>query len=273
MAKIKSDRLIKKYGTNNIHTGKYQELMNEVLANNQEAISRAILRQSRVSWDKGLKKITTKEKQFIMPSIEEVLPKRSIFVNKSAESGKFILDTLKDRLTKDLRSTLDTFTEKTGEQRYIRRRGKLAGTINPKVINDFQKSIRNTFENYRKTDPKYGMPTNIHNIAVTEVRTTINNAKRLYTETLLRKNKDLKARKKWRHNASLSKEERRGHAEADGQEVGFNELFTINTYRKVKGKLIYTGKVQCQHPHSDDLDIGEKCGCNCDYYIIVRRKA
>jgi hypothetical protein len=273
MAKIKSDRLIKKYGTNNIHTGKYQELMNEVLANNQEAISRAILRQSRVSWDKGLKKITTKEKQFIMPSLEEVLPKRSIFVNKSAESGKFILDTLKDRLTKDLRSTLDTFTEKTGEQRYIRRRGKLAGTINPKVINDFQKSIRNTFENYRKTDPKYGMPTNIHNIAVTEVRTTINNAKRLYTETLLRKNKDLKARKKWRHNASLSKEERRGHAEADGQEVGFNELFTINTYRKVKGKLIYTGKVQCQHPHSDDLDIGEKCGCNCDYYIIVRRKA
>jgi hypothetical protein len=272
MAKIKSDRLIKKYGKTNIRNGKYQALMNEVLANNNEAISRAILRQSRSSWDKGLKKITTKEKQFIMPSLQDVLPKRSVFASKSAESGKFIMDTLKDRLTKDLRTTLDTFTEKTGEQRYIRRRGKLAGTINPKVIKDFQKSIRGTFENYRKIDPKYGMPSNIHNIAVTEVRTVVNNAKRAYTETLLRKNKDLEAKKKWRHNKSLSREPRRGHQEADGQEVGFNEMFVLNTYKMVKGKRIYTGKIQCQHPHSEELPLDEKVSCNCGYYIIVRRK-
>ena len=270
--KIKSDRLIKKYGKTNLCNERYQALMNEIITNNNEAISRAILRQSKSNWDSGLKKITTKEKQFIMPSVENVLPKRSIFVNKGAEHGKFIVDTLKDRLTKDLRESLNQFTAKTGEQRYITRRGKRAGLINPKVVKDFRNAITNTFENYTKKDPKYGVPSNIRNIAVTEVRSTIDTMKYKYGETLLEKNKDLEAWKVWRHNPNLSKEYRKGHHEADGQRVKFNQDFIIRDYKKIKGKDVYQGTVRMQYPHAQGIPLDQLIGCNCDYYIIVIRK-
>jgi len=269
MAKIKSERLIKKYGTDNIHAGKYQDLMTEVLANNNEAISRAILRQSKSNWIDGLKSITTKEKQFILPDISDVLPKRSVFVSKSAQSGKFIIDTLKDRLTNDLRTSIQDYLKKP----YVRRFGIFKrDRINPDIIKDFQNKIKGTFEGYTKKDPRYGVPGNIRNIAVTEVRSAVDTIKYSYGQTLLQKNKDLEAFKIWIHNDRLSKVNRRGHKEADRQRVGWDEDFIINAYKKVKGKLYFVGKIRTPHPHHQSMPLDEKIGCSCDYEIMIRRK-
>ena len=126
-----------------------------------------------------------------MPDVSEVLPKRSIFIRKGAESGEKISDTIRDALTKTLRQSLNQFTPITGEATYIRRRGVKAGTINDKLINNFEKDIRNVFNGYVKKNKFLRMPPNIHAIAVTEYRGSIADIRSNYTDQLLQKNKNL----------------------------------------------------------------------------------
>ncbi len=272
MAKISSERLIKKYGKNNIQTGKYQKLMNEIISNNSETINRAILRISKQNYDKALKKITTKKQPFIMPKIEDVLPKRSVFMKKSAEHGKFIVDTLKDKLTTDLRQSIEKWTKKPYET--YRRQFKLykKPVVNPEIIDNFEKKIKDTFETYTKKDLKYGVPGNIHNIAVTEIRSNVDEIKYKYAEELLRRNDNLEAWKKWLHYKFLSKKFRPGHREANGQMVKFNEDFKINVYKEIKGQYVFMGVVSCSHPHDSRLPLDQIISCNCGYVIIIRRK-
>lgn len=264
MAKIYLNRLAKKYGINpnNVKGANYQTLMNDILARNTKNIAETTAKLSDEHWTKSLGKVSTKEKRFILPDISEVLPENQIFIKKTAESGQLITNTLRDRLSKDLNDALNEFkTKQTDEQAFVRRRGTKAGTINPKVIDLFQEKIIETFENYTKKDPRFGIPSNIKTIAVTEARSAINDIKESYTNDLVEKNPDIRMRKKWIQNRSLSKVPRQGHGVVNGTSVDKNEKFLVPLFNK-DGQLIETTPME--RPHDPNARLEQVIGCNCD---------
>jgi hypothetical protein len=274
MSKIWIKRLSDKYGmikSDEMSGTKYSDLISHIVQHNNGNISRAITRQSKDKWNKALSKISTEEKRFIMPDLSDVFPKRAPHILKSAESGKLISQTLRDNLTANLRESLNQFTPTTGEQTYIKRRGKNAGQINPKVIEDFKSRITDTFTNYTKKDPKIGIPKNIQAIATTEIRTTVNTTKKIYTDALREKNPELKLRKKWIHHSSLSDTPRKGHLQLDGKTIDYDDTFTVVQYKKHGNKWIKIGTVQMEHPHDNNGGAEEVINCNCDWEVLARR--
>lgn len=268
MAKIYLDRLKKKYkfkpGT---VTGiNYRTLMQDIILNQTESIARATARLSKSNFDKQNKKITSSEKRLVLPNVEESLPKRSVFLRKAAQDGNIITDTLRDSLTGKLRKVLQDFkTAKTEEPAFIRRRGKLAGTINPKVIDIFQKEIIDTYKSYTKRDPSIGVPPNVKQIAVTEIRSTVNEMKQQYNKRLYEENKDkIKMFKRWRQNRALSKNPRVGHSKVNGMKISMDELFRVPLYEERKGKIIFKGVTWMLYPHDPSAPLEQVIGCNCD---------
>ncbi len=277
MAKIHLDRLRRKYG----YTGEnLQALMDPIIANNSENISRRIGEVSQANWNKALKKISTKEKQFIAPDFSDVLPKRSVFIRKAAESGTKLKDSLRDSLTKNLRDTLSQFTPKTKEATFIRRRGQLAGTINRNLITEFQEKITKTFETYTKKDPKLGVPKNVHAIAVTEMRSSISEMKNSYNEKLVNDNPDVVMIKQWIQNRNLAKEPRRGHRKVDKKKVPIDQAFSVPLIRKIQGRWVEMGITLMMFPHDPTAPAEQVIGClpgeslvsARDVKNIIRRK-
>ena len=265
MAKLHLSRLIKKYdfSASQVKGANYRRLMKDVLANNSENIARATGRLSQSHWDKALKKVKrAKRRQFIIPNVEETLPKRSVFLKKAAVQGNLITDTLRDRLTENLRSSLENFrTKKTDEPSFIRRRGTKAGTINPQLSKQFLRDITKTFESYTKTDPAFGIPGNIKTIAVTEMRSTINEMKHTYNQELMRKNPDIEMRKRWQQNKKLAAVPRKGHMIIHGVEIAMSDDFNVPLYAS-DGKKIGTTKMK--RPHDPNAPLEQVAGCNCD---------
>lgn len=273
MAKIYLKRLKEKY---NLEPGelrgeKFRKVMAEIIATNNENIARATGRISRVNYDKQAKKIKKNGKRIILPSVEEVLPKRSVFVRKAAQDGNIITDTLRDVLTKNLRETLVNFKTKTGEQAFVRRRGARAGTINPAVIAEFRKSITETYQNYTKRDPSIGIPKNIRAIAITEVRSTIDAMKHEYNTQLIRRNPNIRMQKRWIQNRSLSIEPREDHAAVDGKRIEFGEPFRVPLTRKKNGVLTRTITLM-QYPHDPTAPAEQVINCSCEAEYIARVK-
>lgn len=260
MPKTHTDRLKKKYGYTG---GTLEGLMKNIIQGNNESISRRVASISKDAWNKKLSRLSKTEK-FITPSVESVLPKKSVFIKKAAEDGKLISDTLRDRLTGNLRDALNQFTPKTGEQTFITRRGTKAGRINQKLVKDFEKNIRGTFKNYVRRDPSIGVPKNVAGIAVTEMRSTVNTIKKEYMGQMQEKNDNLVIKKTWIHNKSLSKEPRRGHQQQDNISKSFDKKFKVNGYKKIGGRWFKTGVTFMDRPHDPDAPAGEIISCNCD---------
>ncbi len=258
MAKFHLDRLTTKYGWTG---GAYRALINRVIANNSESVSRAIGRKLKSSYTKVGKKFGKTDKR-LFPEVEDVLPKRSVFTRKAAISGVKITDTLKTRLDVHLRNTMKKHQD--AGTLYIRR-GPTATAINPNVIAEFEKNITTTFQNYTRRNKEYGMPSNIHTIAVTEVRSSINEIKNLYAKEFVKRNPDLNVEKVWRHNKRLSEVPRKGHMKANGQRVPLDNSFKIEGE---KGQVIFM-----QHPHDPAAPPEEVISCNCDWFTQVRRIA
>lgn len=269
MAKIHLQRLIKQYdfSPDEVSGSNYRKLIKRILQNNAENMSKASARLSSDHWSKSLNKLSRSardKRQFILPNVEEVMPKRSIFINKAAERGELITDTLRDRLTKDLRDTLNGFRTESGEPAFLRRAGAKAGTINPKLIDQLQKNLQKTFQGYTKRDPRYGVPGNIKTIATTEARSAINGMKRAYNEELMRRNPNIRMKKTWLQNRSLAKEPRKGHGEVNGQTIDFRENFNVPNYQKVKGIWMLMGHDLMDGPHDPNAPAEQVIGCNCD---------
>ena len=270
MAKVHLDRLKKKYP--GIVSGqKYSEVVKDILFQNNQNVTNSMNRKSNKQWEKLSSKISTKEKRLVLPDLKEVVPDRALGVLKASQDGEMIRDTLRDSLTKDLRQTLDEFNI-TGQEAYIKRRGATAGRINPKLVKEYEKKIKGTFDNYTKKDPKLCYPENVHRIAVTEVRSAINNSKNLYTNKILEKNPDIMVKKKWIHNKGLSSKPRRGHLKMDGTTVGANEFFEVENWVLVKGRPKKVGVTKMKHPHDPDAPPEQVINCNCDYDVIVSRR-
>lgn len=267
MAKMHLDRLKRRYG----FTGKkYSDLMKKIIANNTESISRAVGRISNDSYKKQFKKYRTRVRRFVLPEVGEVLPKRSVFTRKGAERGVLLTDALKSELDKQLRSIMTDFKQRK-QPVYIVRRGAKAGRISPALVGEFEKRIMNTFTNYTKKDKRYGIPSNIHTIAVTEVRATVSEIKEQYNQRLLEKNKDkLKMFKRWIHNRSLSKEPRPHHEQMNGRTIEGSKEFAVRRKIKKKGKWVQIGWTRMKRPHDPSAPADQVISCNCDVDYFMR---
>lgn len=261
MASIFFRRLADKYGSQKLKGRKYQEMITEILAHNNEKAGRAIGRLTNKNYMDSVKKLTKeKEKAVKLPNISEVLPKRSVFLIKGADTGSIISVDLRDRLQKTLRSKLKEW-DSTGEKRMEIQRGTTTGKINNKLVVEFEKAIKETFVNYTKRDPSIGVPKNVHNIAVTEIRSTVGTMKAEYKNKLKEKNPNLKMTKTWMHNRSLSKVPRKTHMVLHGYTIPDDERFYVE---RENG----SGYDYMDRPHDPTAPPGQNITCNCD--IIYR---
>lgn len=257
MSKIHLDRLGKKY-QGKVTGSKYESLMTQIIASNSESVSKAILRLSDEALTKQTKRIPKGGKILTLPDITEVLPKKSVFSRKAAEKGKLLTDNLRNKITNDLREVLD-------QPNYIRQKGKFKGQLKASVISDFEKKITDTFTNYTKRDPKFGVPKNIHAIAVTETRAVTNNIKDEYMNAVINVNPDTVLYKTWIHNTSLVKEPRKHHERLNGKSIKNEQSFLL---KNKKTNQSYTAK----YPHDPSLPPGEVIACQCECIYEIRRK-
>jgi len=263
MARIFIKRLTDKYGTENIRGKKYQAMVNEILAQNNMKISRAVGRLSKDNYENELKRLPkTKSGTVKLPDLQEVLPKRSVFLIKAAQNGTAITDDLRTSLERNLRETLNKHTA-SGKPRMEIQRGKAVGKINKQLIEEFQKSIQKTYESRTKKDPELGVPGNIKQIAITEVRSTINSIKKEYNQQLSKKNPYLIMTKTWLQNRRLAKDPRISHKEKNGETIPMNQLFTV--------RRMQTGGVDYMYgPHDEKGSAENVIGCNCDILYKAR---
>lgn len=259
----KLDWIKERYGW---HGGNLQLLYRDIILYNTEKIARAVARIAHKNMKETAKKYGTGEKRMIIPAVDDVLPKRSVFIRKAAERGKLLSDSLRAQLNKELRNVIKEIDDK-GIPKYTYRRGQKAGRINPKVVKMFEDSIKDVFKKYTVKDRSIGIPRNIHHIAVTEVRSTINDIKNRYVTKFAQVNPDVIVMKRWVHNAYLSKSPkwiRKGHAAVDGVVVPLGKKFLVmNDKTKEKEWINY--------PHDPNAAPEQVIGCNCDVEYIVKR--
>lgn len=253
MARVALTRLKKKYGS----FKSYGELCSLIIADNHKKIATKVSRMNNDVFEAERARVKNKEKIINTPPLEDLLPKHTEAI-KSKDRGKLMSDRLKAKITEDLRNIIK-------DPKYQRTRGKLTGTLKEQAIADFQAKIKHTFENYTKIDPKYGVPSNIRNIATTEVRTVVNTTKDLYMDQLLRRNSDVHITKTFKHNGRMSKVSRPHHAELDGVTIPKAHLFLM--YNKLTGKTL-----SFMYPHDKSLPPEETIGCNCEVIYRVEKK-
>lgn len=257
MASSYFKRLEKKYGKENLTGKKYQALIQNILIHNNTKIGRAIGRLSDSHYQQNVRKLSKKKQQIVkLPDIEEVIPKRSVFLIKAAENGNIIATTLRTKLEKDLRDTLKEF-QKTGMSKMEIQRGTATGKINPLLIQQFQKKLTGTFEEYTKKDKITGIPGNVRNIAVTEIRSTIGMIKDQYKNELLRKNPQIKMVKTWVHNRRLSKKPRKTHMALHNTTINIEAKYRVD---RDDG----SGYDLMDRPHDPTADPRNVIGCSCD---------
>lgn len=274
MAKFKLDPIAQAYPDINWSGATYRDLMTQIIGHQTERIAIKTLQVSQESFQKVLGKVKG-EKRFVLPNIQEVLPKQSTFMRKGAGRGKLLTDTLRDKLNRDLRDALKEF-EQNGEPSMVMRRGEMAGRISTKLIRKFRERISKTFEAYTVKDPAFGgVPKNVKAIATTELRATINDIKHQYVKTMLNQNPDYEVEKKWIHNGHLSETSRQGHVRVSQKKaIPALSYFSVPVYKKVKGKQRPTGEyLPAMHPHDPSLPPEEVINCNCDSEYIIRRKS
>lgn len=271
MAKLHSDRLKHKYGKH-LTDKNFAGLMDEVIANGHESIQHAV---ARVKVDELNRVAATvkraQNKTLVVPNLEEVLPKRSVYIRKAQEQRRIMSDTLRDQLTKDLRESVADFL-KTGEGSMQYKQGARRGQINPKLVADFRKKITATFEGYTKPDAT-GVPANINVIAETEVRSAIDDIKHTFNERLQERNQGkLRIMKTWIHHPSFSTEPRSNHREMNGITVPMDVPFMVPRMKWIRGQgMREIGITPMKHPHDPDAppDMVIACHCECRYVTQV----
>jgi hypothetical protein len=234
--------------------------MNVVIAENSQAVSKKILKVTDDSFKNEMRKFRhegSKEKRVVLPDVTDVLPKRSVFIRKAADKGQLISESLRRKLTTDLRQILE-------KPDYMVKRGKLAGTLKAQALDEFRAKITETFQGYTKRDPKFGMPRNIEAIARTEVRSTIDQMKNEYMGQLSKNNPDVEVVKTWKHNRRFSKAPRIHHAALNGKSVLYNESFVT---KNEKGQ-----EIVIPYPHHESLPPEEVISCSCEVIHTIRRK-
>lgn len=265
MASIYFQRLTDKYGEDNLTGKKYQAMIKEILAHNNEKAGKAVGRLSGENYKNSVKKLNKETAKTVkLPDISNVLPKRSVFMIKAADSGKSISQTLRTDLERNLRDTLKQF-QGTGKPQMEIQRGRTTGKLNPELIKVFQDKITKTFESRTKKDPKTGVPPNVRNIAVTEIRSTVGAIKEKYNRQLMKDNHNIIMTKTWLHNRRLSKVPRQSHMNLHGVSVGMDEKFTVS---REDG----SGYDYMSRPHDPAAPAEQNIGCSCELLYKAKIK-
>lgn len=271
MAKLYMERLKRKYGAFGWTGRAYRRLMELIIGSNHENIARSVLRRSDQFYRdrfRALQKTTTG--QLKVPPMEELLPRRQVYLRKGAEQGIMITDALRDRLSHELRKVVRSYME-AGKNTMQYQRGAERGRMNPEIVGQFRDAITKVFQGYVKGHGGE-LPPNINTIAETETRSVISDVKNVYAEELVRRNPGrLAAEKTWRHNDKLSPDGRHGHELIDGRTIPMNERFEVPLYRKVKGKNVLVATHRMAHPHDPTAPAEQviNCRCECDYVMRV----
>ncbi|TGL39642.1 hypothetical protein EHQ53_14060 [Leptospira langatensis] len=271
MAAFDEELLRKRYGfrdpkKGNLKGQTYSKLMSKIIAENQNKISEKILTRDQKRFQVNAKTLEKASgKTVIVPDIKDVLTKQTSIL-KGAEKGTLLTRTLRDSLAKDIKDVLleNNMTTKTG-------------TVNKKLVGLVKTKMKQTFQDYTKRNPAFGMPSNIHRIAVTETRTIVNTVRHQYVQRMNQNLPDgFATKKKWRHNDSLSMESRRGHLQAARRApINLNAQFELSEYKKTSKGQRPTGKVYfAEYPHDQKLPASEliNCACELEYVFVKQRK-
>jgi len=258
MAKIHLDRIKEKYGW----TGhNYRVLMSGIIADNAQRVHNSIAQVDHKILENQIKKIKVTEQKLNLPRLTDVLKPQSQWARKGADRGKLITDTLKNRLSRDLRTVFD-------KPEYMRTRGRLTGTLKNQALIDMRVAMKKTFREYTKVDPTIGIPKNIKAIVSTELRSVVNQTKDEYNRKLLQANPDIVILKKWIHNGNVwgSKDyvPRRYHKQLHGETIPFAENFAIKDEKK---NITY----HVPYPHYETLPPEQIINCNCELQTIARK--
>lgn len=216
-------------------------LLSDIFVENQQEVSDYIFNKNNKALKKG--KLT-------LPKSYDI--SNAIRLKKIKENGKTLSANLRNKIIDNLKQVLS-------QPYYVKSKGKEKGQIKDKVAIEFEKLMKETFKNYAKIDPRYGIPANIKAIAVTEVQASVNDAKHEYMNTLLEQNPKAKIKKTWIHNIHLLKKRiyaRLHHRVLNGVTIGVNKRFKI--------KSPTDGIVYALYPHDPELPVGEIVSCHCE---------
>jgi hypothetical protein len=237
-------RLRKKY---EFRGKNYSALASKIIVEQSAAIADAVLTTDKKRFDRNLKALAPKGptgKKVVLPDVSNVI-RRSPTIIKAAEKGKLLTQTLREKIRSDVKNTL--LEEGISTTR---------GTVPKNLTKKLEKQLTETFKEYTKSNPKYGMPSNVHTIAVTEARTVANQIRLEYTREVAKQTPDHQVKKTWIQNRGLSREPRDSHARVDGQERDIDKPF------RLKGK---DGNLYSPNgPHDAMLPASETIGCNCE---------
>ncbi|WP_246838113.1 hypothetical protein [Leptospira mayottensis] len=239
------------YGSN------YQKLIHHIIAENQKKISQSVLRSDQDRLHDNLKNILPKEpdsKTFKIPDIDHAL-KRSSTLIKAADNSKLMSITRREEIRKVIKNIL---TENPVQTQ--------TGAIRKDISRKVESGLLEYFEGYTKNSPPYGVPRNIHAIAVTETRSVINNTRREYMKmTSTELGDECVILKSWIHNGTLSKRARSNHINL--AKFGFIELDQKFSVKGGDGKTYYV-----DGPHDYALPPSEVISCNCEIRYSIKRK-
>lgn len=247
------ERLKKKYNTENKN---YKDIISDIMQQRSRDIQVKVAKINQSKFSDIAKDLDIYG--YKSPSALQVIPDVKTHVLKSQEKGKLITDTLRNKLSDDLKSVI-----KNNKNAYLKN-----GNINPDVIKQFRQKAINTFEGYTKKDKAISIPKNIDTISKLEVRSTLNEIKKEYTNKFQQVNPDIEIKKTWIQNKTMSKKFRFGHSKMNGVTIPFSSQFILPIYDSGEN---YIGEIACDHPHDSKLPISEIAGCNCDYIITMRR--
>lgn len=271
MAKVDFDYLSKKYKVDEkfqdmLKQKDYRNIMHKVFDVNANEINEKVGERSRAKWVRALEKPTLPPTKYVLPSLRSVIPTRETVYQRAFEKSKTVADNMRETLTGKLRQTIAEFEGKHRVRTFVKQR------IHPTLEDEIEGKIRRFFKGYTKKDPSVGMPSNVHTIAVTELRGAINNAKNTVARQIKEHNPQIPLKKRWIHNPHLSKEPeniRIGHARINGVAIKFDDMFVVPSYRRIGGVAIKVGSDLMEHPHDINAPAEQVIGCHCDCEYFV----
>jgi hypothetical protein len=223
-------------------------LLQSVIETNADEITRFSLKKDQKKFEKTLNKIIPKRetKKIRFPDSGDMVKKQNMLIRAEGQ-GKKISQNMRKKLQNDLLNII--------KEEGIDTQGK----VRRSSINKFQKKITETFENYTVRNKKYGMPSNVRAIAVTETRTAVNNLRLEYAKKIGNETPGYRVTKTWIHN-DIAKEPRQNHVKLNDKTLSVDQEF------RVAGQ-------SASGPHDPRLPAEQVINCNCELrFHFVRRK-
>ena len=170
-------------------------------------------------------------------------------------------DELRKIITKSVDSILDELKKSLAIDidKAIKKRD-LKKSDNEKIRSELLDDFKNTFYDYTKRDAIFKMPSNVFNLASSQLRGISNLIKEKYVTELEKRNRNkIKGIKKiWKHNTILTKSEKhKEHIKFDGMKIDKNAKFNFG------------GLVFLSHPHDQDAPSEHLENCNCEAFYVI----